>query len=87
MFSGPMPRRSICRLLPRWPLGELPVRLTPGIVRMISEMSLAGGFLAMSSAVMVDTPGACFRVCSAVPSTTVSARVVSFSAAPAGRPP
>ncbi|VFT64061.1 Uncharacterised protein [Pseudomonas aeruginosa] len=72
MFSGPMPRMSICRLLPRWPLELLPVRLTPGMVRMISERSFTGGRFLMSSAVMMDTPGACLSSCSAVPSTTSS---------------
>ncbi len=43
VFSGPMPRISIWRLLPRWPLVELPVRLTPGMVRMISRRR-AGAF-------------------------------------------
>jgi hypothetical protein len=72
VFSGPMPRRSIWRLLPRWPLVELPVRFTPGMARMISEMSLAGGRFAMSSALMTETPGACFSVSSAVPRTVTS---------------
>ena len=72
VFSGPMPRMSICRLLPRWPLELLPVRLTPGMVRMISERSFTGGRFLMSSAVMMDTPGACLSSCSAVPSTTSS---------------
>ncbi len=31
VFSGPMPRISICRLLPRRPLVELPVRVYPGL--------------------------------------------------------
>ncbi|MNC34954.1 hypothetical protein D3C75_834180 [compost metagenome] len=58
MFSGPMPRRSICRLLPRAPLALLPVRLTPGSRRMMSDRSLAGGWRLMSSAVMIDVPRA-----------------------------
>ncbi|MNY51883.1 hypothetical protein D3C86_1875130 [compost metagenome] len=71
VFSGPMPRMSIWRLLPRWPLVEFPVRFTPGMVRMISATSRAGGFLRISSAVMVETPGAC-RFCSAAVITMVS---------------
>ncbi len=38
MFSGPMPRISIWRLLPRLPLALLPVKFTPGILRMMSEI-------------------------------------------------
>jgi hypothetical protein len=37
-----MPRISIWRLLPRWPLVELPVRLTPGM--MISTHREREGF-------------------------------------------
>ena len=66
-----MPRISIWRLLPRWPLVELPVRLTPGMVRISSLMSRAGGRFLISSAVMVDTPGAC-RFCRAAVTTMVS---------------
>ncbi len=78
VFSGPMPRISIWRLLPRWPLVELPVRLTPGMVRMISETSRAGGRLRISSAVMVETPGAC-RFCSAAVTTMVSSAALFLS--------
>src|SRR5471032_459359 len=71
VFSGPMPRISIWRLLPRWPLVELPVRLTPGMVRMSSLISRAGGRFLISSAVMVETPGAC-RFCWAAVTMMVS---------------
>ncbi len=76
VFSGPMPRISIWRLFPRWPLVELPVRLTPGMVRIISAISRAGGCFFISSAVMVDTPGAC-NVCSAAVTIMVSSWRVS----------
>lgn len=56
VFSGPMPRMSICRLLPRWPLELLPVRLTPGMVRMITDQVVARRSLGVSSAVMMETP-------------------------------
>lgn len=79
VFSGPMPRRSIWRLLPYWPEALLPVRLTPGMVRSSSAMSLAGGRLAMSSAVMVEVPNAWRAICEAV-TCTVSISVASVSA-------
>ncbi|KAG1606382.1 hypothetical protein G6F45_013995 [Rhizopus arrhizus] len=60
-----MPRRAICRLLPDWPEALLPGRLTPGMVRSSAAMSLAGGRLAMSSAVMVEVPSACRAICEA----------------------
>jgi hypothetical protein len=39
--------------------GGVAGQVNAGMVRMISETSRAGGFLRISSAVMVDTPGAC----------------------------
>ena len=79
VFSGPMPRRSIWRLLPYWPEALLPVRLTPGMVRNSSAMSLAGGRRAISSAVMVEVPSAWRAICEAV-TCTVSISVASVSA-------
>ncbi|CRE31070.1 Uncharacterised protein [Bordetella pertussis] len=69
MFSGPMPRMSTWRLLPRAPLALLPVRLTPGSRRIRSDRSLVGGRRAISSAVMTETPSDSLISSSAVPST------------------
>ncbi len=69
--SGPMPRISIWRLLPRWPLVELPVRLTPHGADQFADVARRRAFL-ISSAVMVDTPGAC-RFCRAAVTTMVPA--------------
>ena len=66
VFSGPMPRKSIWRLLPRWPVAVLPVRLTPGMVRTSSEISFTTGCFSKSCAEIFDTPSDCCNWRSAV---------------------
>src|SRR5690606_2198349 len=59
------------------PDGLLPVRFTPGMVRISSDRSLAGGRFSISLAVMVDTPGACLTASSAEGSTRISSSEVT----------
>ena len=66
VFSGPMPRMSIWRLLPRSPEAVLPVKLTPGMVRTMSERSFTAGRCSKSCAVILDTPSDCCSWRSAV---------------------